>query len=102
MTDHPTDAEGRARARRIGDQSLWDLWDIVRRRGDADRLWEIPGDLAAFGDGTALADIIERQILEPAEQATAKARADLARLRADIEERKRRVIGPNYRPGGDR
>lgn len=93
-----SDAEGRHRAQRIGDQALWALWDIVRSRGDADRLFEVPGDLNAFGDGTALATIVERHIVEPAERAAAQARADLEQLRADIEARKRRVIGPNYRP----
>lgn len=93
-----SDAEGRHRAQRIGDQMLWALWDIVRSRGDADRLFEVPGDLGSFGDGTALATVIERQIVEPAERAAAQARADLERLRADIEDRKRRVIGPHYRP----
>lgn len=94
-----SDAEGRGRVRRIGDRAIWALWEIVRDRGDADQEWAVPGDLAALGDGTALATILEKQVVEPAERAAAQARADLAQLRADIEDRKRRVIGPNYQPG---
>ncbi len=98
MTYDPSDLEARREARRIGDETLWALWDIVCRRGDNDRLWEIPGDLGQQGDGTGLLAILRSQVIAPGRAAIEAAERAADELEQRIEERKRRVIGPNYRP----
>lgn len=88
-----TDRRAREDARRIADRFLSTHQDLLRHRTDRDGRWEAPGDLAGFGDGSALLAIIERQLLAPAREALALAEAEAGALREEIERHARRAAG---------
>jgi hypothetical protein len=96
-----TDLEARRRARQIVDRLLFDVADVAQRRTDADGLWATPPDMAGQGDGSGLLAVAEGQVFGPLERALGRARADAARLRVEMEDRKRRMLGENYRPPGE-
>lgn len=97
-TEGLTDRQVRDRVRQIADRHLFSMIDLVRRRADADGLWEPPGDLAEWGDGSGLVAIYRQQVLAPAREALERAESELAGLVAAVEAEKRRKIGPGYRP----
>lgn len=94
-----SDADARRQVRDSADRLAYNAYDVIQRRTDRDVLWSVPGDLAEHGDGTGLAHVYEQQLINPLQELLDRARAEVAQVREAIEERKRRVIGPNYRPG---
>ncbi len=95
-----SDAEVRKRVRDTADRHVYAVHDLIRRRTDRDVMWEIPGDLDKNGDGTGLIAIYRQQILGPERAELERAEAELQQIERAIEERKRRLIGPTYRPAG--
>lgn len=98
MPEELTDRQVRDRVRQIADRHLFSMVDLVRRRADSDGMWEPPGDLAEWGDGSGLVAIYRQQVLAPAREALERAESEIAELVEAVEEQKRRRIGPGYRP----
>lgn len=93
-----SDAEARKQIQDSADRHLYAAHALIRRRTDQDIIWEIPGDLNAYGDGIGLIAIYRQQILGPERAELERAEAELRQIEEAIEDRKRRVIGPGYQP----